>query len=72
MRPYIATEPSFSFGSTVTSDNVFCGLSPDTYTITVVDVSGCNNSLTETVNEPTAPITIDNFDITDAWCYTNF
>jgi hypothetical protein len=71
VRQYIATEPSFTFGSTVTSDNVFCGLSPNTYNITVADVAGCSTSLTETVTEPAGPIVIDGFDITDAWCYTN-
>ena len=71
VRPYIATEPSFSYGATVTSDNVFCGLSPTNYNIRVVDVAGCQAFFSEDITEPATAIAIDGITVTDAWCYTS-
>ncbi|WP_157499514.1 beta strand repeat-containing protein, partial [Flavobacterium beibuense] len=53
-----------------TTNNVFTGLTAGTYTVTVRDDIGCEITTGNiVVNEPTAPLSLDNAATTDEVCY---
>ncbi len=59
-----------------TTNNTACGdegilidnLPAGTYEVTVTDANGCSDVLTFIINDPTCPISIDNFVVTDIDC----
>ncbi|MBL4586369.1 MAG: DUF2341 domain-containing protein, partial [Flavobacteriales bacterium] len=68
VRPYISAEPTITLGTIVTSDNQFCGYTPGTYNFNVVDVAGCNNSLSATITQPSAALAVS-ITMTEVGCY---
>lgn len=70
VRPYIAVEPTVSFGTVQTSDNEFCDLTPGTYNVTIMDVAGCSDTETAVIEEPSGPLSISSIAVTNTWCYT--
>src|SRR5690606_17005968 len=62
-----AISPAFAYGSA----NVFGNLPAGDYTVRVTDDLGCEiETTTLTINEPTAPLSLDNAVTTDEVCYT--
>jgi hypothetical protein len=70
VRPWVNTEPTASVGAIVLPDNEFCDLAPGTYSIQVVDMGNCSETISVTITEPTI-LTIDGIDVTNTWCYDN-
>ncbi|MUV02415.1 T9SS type B sorting domain-containing protein, partial [Flavobacterium rakeshii] len=61
-----AISPAFVYGSA----NVFTGLPAGDYTVRVTDGIGCEvETVTLTITEPTAPLSLDNAATTDEICY---
>lgn len=69
IRKRVDPAPAATFSAEILPDNQFCDLAPGNYTISVWDIAEC--SVTEVnipITEPT-PLSIDNIDVTDTWCY---
>ena len=53
VRKKAPTEPTFTLGTVQTENKEFCGLSPNSYSIHVVDVASCSETENATVTQPT-------------------
>ena len=70
VRPWVANEPTASVGAVALPDNQFCDLAPDNYSVQVVDMGNCSETINFTITEPTV-LTIDGVSVTNTWCYSN-
>jgi hypothetical protein len=68
VRPYISTEPAITFLAVQTSNNQFCDFAAGTYNFNAVDVAGCNNSVSATINQPGAALSLS-LSMTPVSCY---
>lgn len=58
VRQYISVEPAITFLAVQTSNNQFCGFAAGTYNFNAVDVAGCNNSVSATINQPGSALSL--------------
>lgn len=62
---------TYDIGGPPQADNIFIGLSPGTYTVTVFDANGCTASATATVGQEISDLSIDQIITTNATCGNN-